>query len=116
MPLDLEAVGGDSASQRNHSAHLAHNHPKRADGLDRCMAALEENKIEALIAIGGDDTLSVAEKLPCTPGAESSGCSRRLSTTISVEPITPLGFDTACNIVCGGPRPGSQLPRKLIIA
>src|SRR3984893_17186467 len=56
MVLDLDAVGTILRTART-------NPSKRTDGIERCLAALEKNKIEALIAIGGDDTLSVAQKL-----------------------------------------------------
>ena len=63
MVLDLEAVGGILPRGGTILRTSRTNPSKRADGLDRCIAVLEKNKIEALIAIGGDDTLSVAQKL-----------------------------------------------------
>ena len=63
MPLDLEAVGGILPRGGTILRTSRTNPSKHPDGLDRCMAALEKNKIEALIAIGGDDTLSYAADL-----------------------------------------------------
>ena len=36
---------------------------KHADGLENCVKTLQANGIEALIAVGGDDTMRVAAKL-----------------------------------------------------
>src|SRR5579872_2498308 len=63
MPLDLEAVGGILPRGGTILRTSRTNPSKRPDGIERCMATLEKNKLDALIAIGGDDTLSVAQKL-----------------------------------------------------
>src|ERR1700723_3033072 len=39
------------------------NPSKKPDGLDRCIATIEKHKIDALIAMGGDDTLSAGQKI-----------------------------------------------------
>src|SRR6202021_3219641 len=63
MPLDLDAVGGILPRGGTILRTSRTNPSKRPDGIDRCIATLEKNQIDALIAIGGDDTLSVAPKL-----------------------------------------------------
>src|ERR1700720_69675 len=63
ISLDLNAVGGILPRGGTILRTSRTNPSKRPEGIDRCMASLEKNKIEALIAIGGDDTLSVAQKL-----------------------------------------------------
>src|SRR5712671_6360976 len=63
MPLDLAAVAGILPRGGTILRTSRTNPSKRPDGLDRCMATLENHKIDALIVIGGDDTLSVAQKL-----------------------------------------------------
>ncbi len=63
MPLDLNAVGGILPRGGTILRTSRTNPSKRPDGIDRCLASLEKNQIEALITIGGDDTLSVAQKL-----------------------------------------------------
>ena len=72
--------------------------PSVPDGIDRCLASLEKNKIEALIAIGGDDTLSVAQKLH-ERGAKVVGVPKTIDNDLGGTDYT-FGFDTACNIVC----------------
>jgi 6-phosphofructokinase 1 len=98
MVLDLDAVGGILPRGGTILRTSRTNPSKRADGIDRCMAALEKNKIEALIAIGGDDTLSVAQKLHET-GAKVVGVPKTIDNDLGGTDYT-FGFDTACNIVC----------------
>ncbi len=98
MVLDLEAVGGILPRGGTILRTSRTNPSKRADGLDRCIAVLEKNKIEALIAIGGDDTLSVAQKLH-ERGAKVVGVPKTIDNDLGGTDYT-FGFDTACNIVC----------------
>src|ERR1700685_690948 len=63
MALDLDAVGGILQRGGTILRTSRTNPSKRPDGIDRCIATLSEHKIDALVAIGGDDTLSVAQKL-----------------------------------------------------
>src|SRR5208337_576208 len=63
VPLNLDAVGGILPRGGTILRTSRTNPSKRQDGIDRCMVTLEKNRIEGLIAIGGDDTLSVAQKL-----------------------------------------------------
>src|SRR5215469_15045452 len=59
-PLDLASVGGILPRGGTILRTSRTNPSKRPDGLEKCMATLEAHKIDALVAIGGDDTLSVA--------------------------------------------------------
>ena len=98
MPLNLDAVGGILPRGGTILRTSRTNPSKRPDGIDRCMASLEKNKIEALIAIGGDDTLSVAQKLH-ERGAKVIGVPKTIDNDLGGTDYT-FGFDTACNIVC----------------
>jgi phosphofructokinase-like protein len=98
MVLDLNAVGGILPRGGTILRTSRTNPSKHADGIDRCLAALEKNKIEALIAIGGDDTLSVAQKLH-ERGAKVVGVPKTIDNDLGGTDYT-FGFDTACNIVC----------------
>ncbi|MGC1374450.1 MAG: 6-phosphofructokinase [Candidatus Sulfotelmatobacter sp.] len=98
MPLDLEAVGGILPRGGTILRTSRTNPSKRPDGIDRCLATLEKNQIEALIAIGGDDTLSVAQKLH-ERGAKVVGVPKTIDNDLGGTDYT-FGFDTACNIVC----------------
>jgi ATP-dependent phosphofructokinase / diphosphate-dependent phosphofructokinase len=97
-PLDLDAVGGILPRGGTILRTSRTNPSKRADGIDRCMASLQKNEIDALIAIGGDDTLSVAQKLH-ERGAKVVGVPKTIDNDLGGTDYT-FGFDTACNIVC----------------
>src|SRR6202043_71053 len=98
MPLDLDAVGGILPRGGTILRTSRTNPSKRPDGIDRCIAAIEKHKIDALVAIGGDDTLSVAQKLH-EAGAKVVGVPKTIDNDLGGTDYT-FGFDTACNIVC----------------
>ena len=72
------------------------NPAKKADGLEKCMATLKKHQIEALIAIGGDDTLSVAQKLH-EKGVDVVGVPKTIDNDLAGTDFS-FGFDTAVNI------------------
>jgi 6-phosphofructokinase 1 len=98
MVLDLEAVGGILPRGGTILRTSRTNPSKRPDGIDRCLATLDKYKIDALIAIGGDDTLSVAQKLH-ERGVKVVGVPKTIDNDLGGTDYT-FGFDTACNIVC----------------
>ena len=98
MVLDLEAVGGILPRGGTILRTSRTNPSKRADGIDRCIDTVEKHKIEGLIAIGGDDTLSVAQKLH-ERGVKVFGVPKTIDNDLGGTDYT-FGFDTACNIVC----------------
>jgi 6-phosphofructokinase 1 len=63
MPLDLHAVAGILPRGGTILRTSRTNPAKRSDGLQECIQNLKKHKVDALIAIGGDDTQSVALKL-----------------------------------------------------
>src|SRR6202521_705885 len=98
MPLDLAAVAGILPRGGTILRTSRTNPSKRPDGLERCMATLANHKIDALIAIGGDDTLSVAQKLH-ERGMKVVGVPKTIDNDLSGTDFT-FGFDTAVNVVC----------------
>ncbi len=98
MPLNLDAVGGILPRGGTILRTSRTNPSKRPDGLERCIATIEKHKIDALVAIGGDDTLSVAQKLH-EKGVKVVGVPKTIDNDLSGTDYT-FGFDTACNIVC----------------
>jgi len=98
MPLDLDVVSGILPRGGTILRTSRTNPSKRAEGIDRCLATLEKNRIEALIAIGGDDTLSIAQKLH-ERGIKVVGVPKTIDNDLGGTDYT-FGFDTACNIVC----------------
>lgn len=98
MPLDLDAVSGILPRGGTILRTSRTNPSKRPDGFDRCMATIAAHKIDALVAIGGDDTLSVAQKLH-EKGVKVVGVPKTIDNDLGGTDYT-FGFDTACNIVC----------------
>src|SRR5205807_1933248 len=98
MELDLDAVSGILPRGGTILRTSRTNPSKRPDGFERCMKTIATHKIDALVAIGGDDTLSVAQKLH-EKGVNVVGVPKTIDNDLGGTDYT-FGFDTACNIVC----------------
>src|ERR1700676_5203051 len=96
MPLDLSSVGGILPRGGTILRTSRTNPAKKADGLEKCVATLKQHKIEGLIAIGGDDTLSVAQQLH-QKGVDVVGVPKTIDNDLAGTDYT-FGFDTAVNI------------------
>ena len=96
MPLDLASVGGILPRGGTILRTSRTNPSKKPDGLEKCVATLKQHKIDALIAIGGDDTLSVAQKLH-EKGVDVVGVPKTIDNDLAGTDFT-FGFDTAVNI------------------
>jgi phosphofructokinase-like protein len=95
-PLDLDVVS-DILIRGGTILRTSRTNPaKRPDGLDRCAQNLKAHGCDALIAIGGDDTLSVAKKL-FDNGIKVVGVPKTIDNDLSGTDFT-FGFDTAVNI------------------
>lgn len=70
---------------------------KQPDGVQRVMATLKRHGIEGLVAIGGDDTLSVAAKM-AEDGGLVVGVPKTIDNDLSATDFC-IGFDTAVGIV-----------------
>jgi phosphofructokinase-like protein len=99
MPLDLETVGGILPRGGTILRTSRTNPAKREDGLQRCAENLKRNGCDALIAIGGDDTLSVAQKL-FQNGVKVVGVPKTIDNDLAGTDFT-FGFDTAVNVATG---------------
>jgi 6-phosphofructokinase 1 len=97
MPLDLGAVAGILPRGGTILRTSRTNPAKKPDGLDKCLATLKQHGVDALVAIGGDDTLSVATKL-YDRGVKVVGVPKTIDNDLSGTDFT-FGFDTAVNIV-----------------
>jgi len=98
MVLDLETVSGILPRGGTILRTSRTNPSKKPDGLDRCAATIAKHKLDALIAIGGDDTLSVAQKL-YERGVKVIGVPKTIDNDLAGTDYT-FGFDTAVNVVC----------------
>ena len=96
MPLDLSAVGGILPRGGTILRTSRTNPAKHPDGLDQCIKTLAEHNIDALIAIGGDDTLSVAQKL-FEKKVKVVGVPKTIDNDLAGTDYT-FGFDTAVNV------------------
>ena len=70
---------------------------KEKDGIARVVRALGHNGIDALVAIGGDDTLSVAAALH-EAGFPTVGVPKTIDNDLAVTEFC-IGFDTAVGVV-----------------
>ncbi len=66
--------------------------------VDRLIENFERLGLEALIGIGGDDTLGVASRLHAERGIPTIGCPKTIDNDLSSTDVT-FGFDTSINIV-----------------
>jgi ATP-dependent phosphofructokinase / diphosphate-dependent phosphofructokinase len=96
MELDLAAVGGILPRGGTILRTSRTNPAKYPDGLRHCAENLKTHGCEALIAIGGDDTLSVAQKL-FVEGVRVVGVPKTIDNDLAGTDFT-FGFDTAVNI------------------
>jgi len=97
MPLDLHAVAGILPRGGTILRTSRTNPAKKEGGLEKCEATLKKHGVDALIAIGGDDTLGVATKLGAR-GVSVVGVPKTIDNDLSGTDFT-FGFDTAVNIV-----------------
>src|SRR6266436_232538 len=96
MELDLATVGGILPRGGTILRTSRTNPAKREGGLQRCAENLKKHGCEALIAIGGDDTLSVAKKL-FDKGLKVVGVPKTIDNDLAGTDFT-FGFDTAVDV------------------
>ena len=96
MELGLSAVGGILPRGGTILRTSRTNPAKHAEGLKQCATNLKKHGCEALIAIGGDDTLSVAQKLFANE-VKVVGVPKTIDNDLAGTDFT-FGFDTAVNI------------------
>jgi 6-phosphofructokinase 1 len=95
-PLDVEACRG-ILPRGGTILGTSRTNPYRIDrGAERAVATLERNGIDALVAIGGEDTLGVANKLGAA-GVPVVGIPKTIDNDLSATDAT-IGFDTAVGI------------------
>src|SRR5256712_13843580 len=99
MILDLATVGGILPRGGTILRTSRTNPAKYPDGLEKCIATLKKHSVDALIVIGGDDTLSVAQKLH-EKGVKVVGVPKTIDNDLAGTDYT-FGFDTAVNVATG---------------
>jgi 6-phosphofructokinase 1 len=71
---------------------------KRPEDVQQLLATFARLELDALVAIGGDDTLGVANRLFHDHGLNTVGCPKTIDNDLSCTDVT-FGFDTSINIV-----------------
>ncbi len=96
MPLDIERCRG-ILPRGGTILGTSRTNPYTIDGgPERAMATLERDGVDALIAIGGEDTLGVADRLAAS-GMPVVGVPKTIDNDLSGTDLT-IGFDTAVQI------------------
>jgi 6-phosphofructokinase 1 len=96
MPLDVEAVHGILTRGGTILGSSRTNPVKIDGGLDRIEANLKDLEVDALVAIGGEDTLGVATRLH-EHGVQVIGVPKTIDNDLNATDYT-FGFDTAVSI------------------
>ena len=96
MPLDVAAMRGTLPRGGTIIGTSRTNPYKIEGGVERCKQTLYDLGVDALIAIGGEDTLGVANKL-FDEGVHVVGVPKTIDNDLSATDVT-FGFDTAVQI------------------
>ncbi|GAA3366125.1 6-phosphofructokinase [Streptomyces antimycoticus] len=97
VPLDIRAVRGILPRGGTILGSSRTNPLKSEDGIRRVKETLVKQEVDALIAIGGEDTLGVAARLSDDYGIRCVGVPKTIDNDLSATDYT-FGFDTAVNI------------------
>ncbi|MFE3037408.1 6-phosphofructokinase [Streptomyces canus] len=97
VPLDIPAVRGILPRGGTILGSSRTNPLKQRDGIRRIQENLAEREIDALIVIGGEDTLGVAATLTNEHGVPCVGVPKTIDNDLSATDYT-FGFDTAVGI------------------
>ena len=96
MPLDLQSVSGILPKGGTILGTSRTNPYKRPEDVARLRETVTRLQLDALIAIGGEDTLGVAAKL-AKEGLRVVGVPKTIDNDLAMTDYT-FGFDTAVNI------------------
>jgi 6-phosphofructokinase 1 len=97
MPLDLRSVSGILPKGGTILGTSRTNPYKKDNGVEIAKKNFKELGLDALIAVGGEDTLGVATKL-FKDGLNTVGVPKTIDNDLGATDFT-FGFDTAVNIV-----------------
>jgi len=96
IPLTLERVDGILTMGGTILRTSRTNVRKMEGGIEKCVASIKANNLDALIAIGGDDTQSVTNAL-IEAGVPGVGVPKTIDNDLNGTDIC-FGFDTAVSI------------------
>ncbi len=96
-PLDVAAMRG-TLPRGGTVLGTSRTNPFNVEGaVERALASLEEGGVDALVAIGGEDTLGVAHRLHEEHGVAVVGVPKTIDNDLSATEVT-FGFNTAVQI------------------
>jgi len=98
-PLDLKSVSGILHVGGTMLGSSRTNPFKRPEDLKKTLATISELGLDAIVAIGGEDTLGVAERLYREHGIPVSGVPKTMDNDVWGTDYC-IGFDTATTTVC----------------
>jgi phosphofructokinase-like protein len=98
--VDLTAEGTDDIISRGGTilGSSRTNPFKDEDSIEKVIQNIQTTELDALIAIGGDDTLGVAHRLNAEHGINTIGIPKTIDNDLSSTDVT-FGFDTSINVV-----------------
>jgi 6-phosphofructokinase 1 len=97
MPLDVHELRGTLPRGGTILGSSRTNPFKEDGGPEQVLATLAEHGVEALVAIGGEDTLGVANRLHAEHGVNVVGVPKTIDNDLSATEVT-FGFNTAVQI------------------
>ncbi len=98
MPLTLQGTSGLIQRGGTILRTSRVNPFKQERGPERIMESIKKNTLDALVAVGGEDTCSVAHKMHSQYGLNVVVVPKTIDNDVSATDFT-FGFDTAVNIV-----------------
>ncbi len=99
VPLDMDAVAGILPRGGTVLRSSRTNPFAREDGPQRCLETVRELGLDAIVAIGGEDTLGAARRLHDEHGLAVVGVPKTIDNDLSGTDVT-FGFWTAVQIAC----------------
>ena len=98
QPLDLGVISGILPKGGTILSTSRTNPFKEPDGEKAILENMKQLRLDALIAVGGDDTIGVADRLYENHGINIVGIPKTIDNDVAGTDYT-FGFDTAINIV-----------------
>lgn len=96
MPLDMQTTSGILHKGGTILRSSRTNVKKIPGGFEKCLETIEKNKLDALIALGGDDTQSISLALS-ERGVKCVGVPKTIDNDLNGTDVC-FGFDTAVSI------------------
>jgi 6-phosphofructokinase 1 len=97
MPLGLDQVEGIVGRGGTILGTSRTNPFKKEGGVERCLQSIKDLGLDAIVAMGGEDTLGVAARLHAEHGVPVVGVPKTMDNDLSATDFT-FGFDTSVTV------------------